>query len=55
MQSNQCLECKHYEGQHACKAYPVKIPDEIFTGLHDHIEPYAKDGGIRFEPKSKKV
>lgn len=50
MQSDQCLECKHYEGMHVCKAYPEKIPMEIFTGQHDHTEPYEGDNGIQFEP-----
>ena len=38
------------EGLHSCKAFPVKIPQEIFTGLFDHREPYPGDNGIRWEP-----
>jgi hypothetical protein len=49
VQSTQCLECKHYEGQHTCKAFPVKIPEEIMTGVHDHTRPFKGDSGIRFE------
>lgn len=50
MESTQCLECAHYLGAHACTAFPEKIPDAIFTGDHDHREPYPGDGGIRFKP-----
>ena len=49
MQSTQCLFCKHYRGSHACDAFPDKIPHEIFTGLHDHLEPFEGDRGIRWE------
>ncbi len=62
MQSDQCLECRHYQGVqdrvtfpvHVCEAYPDGIPDAIITGMHDHREPFAGDKGIRFEPVSEK-
>ena len=50
MQSNQCIECKRYEGQAECEAYPDGIPEAIITGDHDHTEPYPGDHGIQFEP-----
>lgn len=52
--STQCMECRHYWGAHQCDAYTEgEIPDEIFTGQHDHTEPFEGDGGIRFEPISE--
>lgn len=50
MESTQCLECKHYQGFHACRAFPGGIPEAIFTGQHDHRQPFDGDNGIRFEP-----
>ena len=49
MQSRQCLMCKHYHSLHACEAFPERIPQEIFTGLHDHLKPFKVDNGIRWE------
>ena len=54
-QSSQCLECKHFHLLGGCDAFPDKIPSEIFTGLHDHTEPYPGDQGIRFEPLKKEA
>lgn len=52
MESNQCILCKNYLGFRSCFAYPDdnSIPIEIYTGEHDHTEPFPKDQGIRFEP-----
>jgi hypothetical protein len=50
MQSEQCMMCKHYEGQFVCSAYHNRIPDEILVGDHDHTKPYKGDNGIQFEP-----
>lgn len=34
-----------------CRAFPDgPIPPAIFTGLHDHSQPYPGDHGIRWEP-----
>lgn len=53
MQSIYCLTCKHYQGIQTCKAFPEKIPDEIFTGLENHDKPYPGDNGIRYEENKK--
>ncbi len=50
-QSDQCLTCRHYEGDFACAAFPSRIPQEILTGLYDHREAYQGDHGIRWEPR----
>ncbi len=44
-----CDSCKHLNGA-TCKAFPIEIPDEIFVGDIDHVEPYPGDNGIQFEP-----
>ena len=49
-QSDQCLMCRHYQGLHTCDAYLEDIPQEIFSGMHDHTRPFPGDQGIRFEP-----
>lgn len=49
-QSDQCITCAHYRLFGECAAFPQGIPDEIFTGRHNHTEPYPGDNGIRFEP-----
>lgn len=51
MQSQQCLECRHYLGEAMCAAFPEKIPEEIMTDEFDHIRPYPGDHGIQFEPQ----
>lgn len=52
MQSYQCPSCKYYIGDRHCKAFPDwdGIPVEIFTGEHDHRDPWPGDNGIRWEP-----
>ena len=52
MTSDQCITCKHYLGLMECEAYK-RIPQIIFTGEHDHAEPYKNDNGIRYEPLEK--
>lgn len=49
-ESTQCLECKQYQGFHACRAFPGGIPAAIFTGQHDHRQPFDGDNGVRFDP-----
>ena len=50
--STQCLECKYYTGLCTCKAFPEKIPQEIFNGTFNHVNEYPGDNGIRFEKES---
>jgi hypothetical protein len=47
-----CIFCRHLkDGQVRCEAFSAGIPDDILFALRDHREPYAGDGGIRFELK----
>lgn len=50
MQSTQCIECVHYQGNMTCDAFEERIPEIIITGQHDHTSAYPGDNGIRFEP-----
>ena len=50
MQSNQCVNCKRYQGLGECEAFPDGIPEEIMTGTHDHSEPFEGDQGLLFDP-----
>lgn len=49
MTTVQCVTCLHYLGSRTCDAFPIEIPEEIFTGLHDHREPFPADQDIRYE------
>lgn len=47
-----CETCKHLwkdEIGYKCNAFPMGIPDEIFTGEFDHIKPHENDRGIQYE------
>ena len=48
-----CLECKHYQDEQICKAFPDGIPIRVFCNdiIHDH--PIDGDHGIQFEPIKK--
>lgn len=52
-----CHFCKHrivkIEGRDACKAFPDKIPDEIYSKYFDHRKEYPEDKGIRFKAINK--
>jgi len=50
--SLQCFECLHNHGEFKCDAYPDGIPEEIYTGEHDHTKPFKGDNNIRFESLS---
>jgi len=49
-----CIYCKHFIADElakdTCKAYPKRIPDDIWGGLTRHFEPREDDNGIQFEP-----
>lgn len=51
-QTDQCIGCVRYQGygdeRPECEAFPGGIPDLIFTGEHDHTEPFPGDNGLRF-------
>ena len=60
--SYQCVNCIQfegsYEGKSNCKAFPEGgsgIPEEIFSGKHDHRKEFKGDNGIRYEPVSKEL
>jgi hypothetical protein len=43
-----CYICKHSTDDRICKAFG-KIPDDIWFGKIQHIEPYPGDNGLRYE------
>jgi hypothetical protein len=50
-----CFDCIHFKkASLTCKAFPEKIPDEIFWKRGDHTVPYPGDNGIQFEAKLDK-
>lgn len=51
-----CWGCKNFDRvEHACKAFPKGIPEEILTGQNDHSKPLPKqDNDIVFEPREEK-
>jgi len=44
------LDGKNFERPGTCKAFKKGIPEEIWTGEHEHSKPYKGDNGITFEP-----
>ena len=44
----KCLQCIFYISNKHCSVFN-KIPDEIWTGEHDHKTKYKGDNGIQFE------
>lgn len=47
-----CYDCKHFNKDDvniSCKAYPEKIPRDIFIWGKKHIKPRKGDNGIQFE------
>ena len=37
--------------KHKCKAFPTRIPDEIWNGDNTHTSPVKGDHGIRFKAR----
>lgn len=52
--ATQCVFCKHLNDYPpgGCPAFPGGIPEPITLNQADHREPYAGDGGIRFEARA---
>lgn len=50
--STICTFCRNWltDGDYTCKAFPEKIPEEIWLGENDHRKPFEGDNGIQFEP-----
>lgn len=50
----KCTKCKNYIISDSyipiCRAFPDRIPREIWSEEVDHIKPYPGDNGIQFEP-----
>lgn len=46
-----CYDCKHWNGDNTCLAFPGQIPIPIISGRVAHILPYENDNGIQFEVK----
>lgn len=54
MIGTQCFNCKKYLGAHECEAFPLGIPEKIFTGEFDHTEVFpGQDNDIVFTPFKK--
>ena len=55
MSNYQCVVCRNFNGMDdikkevTCKAFPSKIPDELFSGKVSHRSPYPGDHEILFE------
>jgi len=47
----QCEGCAHRIEPNRCTAFPDGIPGAITSDRHDHRQPYAGDGGIRYQER----
>ena len=48
-----CIGCEYFRGADhgTCDAFPVKIPNNIWSGDFKHDKPFPGDQGLRFHPK----
>jgi len=47
-----CLDCKHYDGEFSCPAFPEVIPQPFLSGMERHVKPkYGQENKIVFELK----
>jgi len=47
--NTQCFHCKNFDLNDGCVVFGKKIPFEIFANLHNHVDEFKGDEGIRFE------
>ncbi len=48
---SQCVSCRHYLGNFACKAYRFGVPRSIYANKIPHTSPQPGDNGTRYAPK----
>ncbi len=48
----QCINCKWYNGDQKCDAFPAGIPDAIFDDALPHTANVPGDNGFVFEAKN---
>lgn len=48
---DNCRFCAHYLGGQHCKAFPLSIPADLWSGDNQHRSPYDGDQGIQYAPK----
>jgi hypothetical protein len=44
-----CIGCIFHTGNKKCSVFKKGIPEKIWSGEHNHKNPYPGDDGIRFE------
>ncbi len=49
-----CYDCAHFRAAAIgrCDAFPEQIPERIWSGKVQHLEPFSGDQGVQFEPKA---
>ena len=50
--SSQCAQCRHYNGDYSCVAFPDEIPESLLSGeqKHDFVIP-SQQGNVIFTQK----